>query len=273
MRTEEGQSSDIDGVGRVLRVDNNGGSRLGNLAVGAKAGTAKEIFGVRQVGFLFSASQALTALALGLFLIGLSPLLSSSTGTLGLMFSNTSTLGFLVGGSGSGGGGLDLGSLALLLTFCLGVFSGIPRFKNLTGRSMSATEGTSLRQAQEKDWNVHHCHPPRRQTFGGRRRVRGGRNPKSCRRSPRRLQIEPCQSYVARQRPEASKVPSQSGHLPGRIPHRDDITEMRVCPRVLQAVVEDDLPHCLGGIMSKFWWLGGGTLSICAVEIEPKSQS
>ena len=122
---EQRQLGDIDGLGRVVGIDNNGSrTRLGTA--GADSNISEHIGSMSKIGLLLSTSKSLTLFGLGLLVflvvLGFSLLLS----TLSLTLSDSLTLGLLGSSGGLGGLLLSLGGLALLLTFGIGVV-GIPR--------------------------------------------------------------------------------------------------------------------------------------------------
>lgn len=84
-----------------------------------------------EVGVLLGATQSLSALSLRLvFLVGLVVFITLA-GALGLMLGNALGLWLLVGGSLGSSLGLGLGGLALLFALYLGIFGGVPGFKDL----------------------------------------------------------------------------------------------------------------------------------------------
>ena len=128
---EEGQGGQVDRVGGVLRVDDDGGAGGRGLAAGVEADGAKQVLGVMQIRLLLGAAQALAALGLGLLLAALLVAFGTLPGALGLVIGDALDLALLLGRGLGISLGLGLGRLSLLLALYLGVFGGIPRVEDL----------------------------------------------------------------------------------------------------------------------------------------------
>lgn len=182
---ENGQLGDVDSVGRIGRVDDDGSSS-GLGPTSADSDISKHVGGMGKIGLLLGTSESLTLLGRGLLdhlnVGSVGPLF----GSVGLVLSNTLALGLLGGGGSFSSLGLGLGGLALLLALYLGVFVGIPRIEDL-GKKV----GLVLQSARERGAScpdLHRYRLPHRQTCGEQHRQR---QPecwrRSYRRSPRRL--------------------------------------------------------------------------------------
>ena len=130
------QRCQVDGLGRVLRVDGYRGARGGGLphAAGADLGAAdaeprvaEQVLGVLQISLLLGAAQALAALGFGLVLVALI-LIGKLAGPLGLVLGDTLRLRLLVGGGLGVRLSFGLRGLLGLLALSLGVLGSVPRF-------------------------------------------------------------------------------------------------------------------------------------------------
>ena len=132
---EQRKRGNVDSVGRVLGVNDDGGAGGRSLAAVADANSAKHVLGVRKVGLLLGAAETFAALSLSLVLLFL--LVLASRGAGGLVLSDALSLGLLVGLGLGKSLGLGLGGLALLLALYFGVFGGIPRIEDLMASYVS----------------------------------------------------------------------------------------------------------------------------------------
>lgn len=127
---EERQGVQVDGVVRVLAVDDDSSASVGRGTASGNTDIAEQILGVLQIRFFLGTSKTRSALGLGLVVELVS--LGESGGTLSLEFGDSLGLGLFVGSSLGLGLGLCFGSLLFLLTLDFGVFGGIPVVKDLS---------------------------------------------------------------------------------------------------------------------------------------------
>lgn len=127
---EERERGEVDGVGRILGVDDNSSASSVRLAA-ANTQIVKEVFGVLQVRLLLCAAETLALLGFGLIIARVLVRLSGSAGSVGLVVGDTLRLGLLTGSGIGISLRLGLGSLLCLLAFYFGVFSGVPGIEDL----------------------------------------------------------------------------------------------------------------------------------------------